>query len=445
LIPIQPACAIETLSHVIRFLYNLLWPLGLLVFLPGYLRKMFRRGGYRRKFGQRFSIYEADLRARLKAQQTIWLHAVSVGEVAIALKLARTLAELEPGVRFVLTTTTTTGFAFAEKNAPSEIDVLYTPLDFWPVMHRAFTVIRPQKIVLVEAEVWPNLVAEARAKNIPVALVNARLSPRSERRFRKFRSFVAPSFRLLDLVGVPERDDVERWAALGVYRDRIKHTGSIKYDPGPQPDSEKLEGSNQVGLPRGDRPVLFGGSTHRGEEEILARIFLQLRQEFPSLLLFLAPRHVERAREVRKQLENLSLSVNLCSELETSATAAAECLVLDKTGELRKWYSVATVVFVGKSLTAVGGQNPVEPILAGKSVVFGPHMENFATLAQQLLTEKGAVQIEDEAALAQAVVHLLHHPDRRDRLVENARRVIDSHRGATLRTAQLILNLKKGD
>jgi len=145
---------------VIRLIYNLLWPIGLLLFLPGYLVKMFRRGNYRHKFGQRLGIYDVDLRARLAAQKSTWLHAVSIGEVMIALKLAEAIRTLQPELRFVLTTTTTTGFTFASKNVPSWIEVLYSPLDFWPVMRRAFATIRPAKIVLVEAEVWPNLLSK---------------------------------------------------------------------------------------------------------------------------------------------------------------------------------------------------------------------------------------------------------------------------------------------
>src|SRR6266496_368730 len=218
-------------NRVIRFIYNLFWPIGLLFFLPGYLMKMVRRGGYRKKFGQRLGIYDRNLRARLsqrREKRPTWLHAVSVGEVMIALKLAQQLRTLEPDVPCVLTTTTTTGFALANKNAPPWIEVMYTPLDFWPVMRRAFSTIRPAKIVLVEAEIWPNLAAEAGAHRIPLVLVNARLSPRSERRFRRFRFFVAPTFRLLDLICVQEREDVDRWAALGVERSRIEYTGSIK-------------------------------------------------------------------------------------------------------------------------------------------------------------------------------------------------------------------------
>src|SRR6266480_372922 len=192
---------------------------------------MFRRGGYREKFGQRMGIYDGDVRARLTKQRSIWLHAVSVGEVAIAFKLAAQLRAIQPDLFCVLTTTTTTGFAFANKDAPPWIEVMYSPLDFWPVMRRAFSVIRPARIVLVEAEIWPNLAAEAHARRIPLALVNARLSPRSERRFRRFQFLVAPTFRLLDLVCVQEPEDVDRWHRLGVERSRIKYTGSIKYDP----------------------------------------------------------------------------------------------------------------------------------------------------------------------------------------------------------------------
>ena len=216
---------------MIRFIYNLFWPIGLLFFLPGYLAKMIRRGGYREKFGQRLGIYDRELRVRLSKRESTWLHAVSVGEVNIALKLAHALRALEPDLCCVLTTTTTTGFALANKNAPPWIDVMYTPLDYWPIMRRAFSVIRPTRIVLVEAEVWPNLVALAHERRIPTILVNARLSPRSESRFRRFRFFVAPTFRLLDLVCAQEPEDVDRWAAIGVARDRIRAVGSIKYDP----------------------------------------------------------------------------------------------------------------------------------------------------------------------------------------------------------------------
>jgi 3-deoxy-D-manno-octulosonic-acid transferase len=432
---------------MIRFIYNLLWPLGLLFFLPGYSVKMIRRGGYREKFGQRLGIYDRELQARLSKRKSTWLHAVSVGEANIALKLANALRVLEPDLHCVLTTTTTTGFALANKNAPAWIEVVYTPLDYWPIMRRAFAVIRPTRIVLVEAEVWPNLVALAHERRIPTVLVNARLSPRSERRFRRFRFFVAPTFRLLDMVCAQEPDDVDRWVAIGVTRDRIRAVGSIKYDlKGRDQTAEAQESAQATSVNDADqqRPVLFGGSTHRGEEEILARVFLRLRQQFSSLRLFIAPRHVERLREIRAQLAALPLRVALASEVAIDRESDADCFLLDTTGELQRWYSIATIVFIGKSLTAQGGQNPVEPIMAGKPVVFGPHMENFATLAKALVRKKGAIQVRDVDSLEMTIAGLLRDSDARQRLLQNARDVLSKHHGATARAAVSIHELHSG-
>lgn len=429
---------------MIRFIYNLFWPIGLLFFLPGYLVKMIRRGGYREKFGQRLGIYDRELRVRLSKQKSTWLHAVSVGEVNVALKLANALRALEPDLHCVLTTTTTTGFALANTNAPVWIEVMYTPLDYWPIMRRAFAVIRPTRIVLVEAEVWPNLVALAYEYRIPTILVNARLSPRSERRFRRFRFFVTPTFRLLDLVCAQEPDDLDRWVAVGVARDRIRAVGSIKYDPDGHDQSLEARGNAQsvsVSKSERGRPVLFGGSTHRGEEEILTGIFLRLRQQFPSLRLFIAPRHVERLREIRAQLAALPMRVTLASEVAVDRESDADCILLDTTGELQRWYGIATIVFIGKSLTARGGQNPVEPIMAGKPVVFGPHMENFATLAKALVLKKGAIQVRDVDSLEMTIAELLRDSDARQRLLQNARDVLGKHHGATARSAALIHEL----
>jgi 3-deoxy-D-manno-octulosonic-acid transferase len=425
---------------MIRLLYNLLFPIGLLVFLPAYLRKMRRRGNYRRNFGQRFGFYGAEVRARIGARRPTWIHAVSVGEVAIALKLAAKLRELEPAFMCVLTTTTTTGYAFAEREASHWMQVLYNPLDHWLIVRRAFSALQPERLVLVEAEVWPNLAATAKRRGIPLALVNARLSARSERRFRQFRRFVEPTFRCLDLVCVQEERDIARWEALGVRREVIREVGSIKYDPAEVQSDPTVprEVLRQLGI-ADSRPILLGGSTHGGEEQVLARVFAQLRERFPDLLLVLAPRHVERSADIRAALERAELRVSLRSAGEPGAP---DCLLLDTTGELRHWYAVATVVFVGKSLTAHGGQNPVEPILAGKPVVFGPHMQNFASLAASLLEANGATEVADAETLAARTAELLRDADRRRQLVENAERVLAHHRGATQRTAELLLQLR---
>ena len=425
---------------MIRFIYNLFWPIGLFFFLPGYFTKMIRRGGYREKFWERLGIYDHELRDCLSKQRSTWLHAVSVGEVNIALKLANALRTLEPDLHCVLTTTTTTGFSLARKSAMPWMKIMYTPLDYWPIMHRAFSVIRPVRILLIEAEVWPNLAVEAQRRRIPLVLVNARLSPRSERRYRRFRFFVAPIFRLLDLVCVPEGKDIERWTALGVPQDRINVTGSIKFDPDVQIQSAPVAASlwDALSIESPERLVLFGGSTHQGEEKILAEVFLRLRQQFPLLRLFIAPRHVERLQEIRADLAAFPLRVAFASESLQGRIADADCILLDTTGDLQHWYGIATVVFVGKSLTAHGGQNPVEPIFAGKPVVFGPHMENFASLAKRLVSSNGAIQVADIDSLGRAVAELLGDEDARKHLVQNAGAALIEHQGATARAATLV-------
>jgi 3-deoxy-D-manno-octulosonic-acid transferase len=426
---------------MIRLIYNLLWPLGLLLFLPSYLAKMFRRGGYRKDFGQRLGFYSSEWRRRLHRKSLTWIHAVSVGEVVIALKLAEQLRTLRPDLKCVLTTTTTTGHALAQKSAPSWMDVLYAPLDFWPVMRWAFRVIAPQCIILIEAEVWPNLVAEATRRKIPIVLANARLSPRSERRFRRFKVFVGPIFRRLDLVCVPTPEDAERWKNLGATASQIHAVGNIKYDVFNQPIlSNAAQRFRETGIDAA-RLILFGGSTHRGEEQILIDVFCALRPEFPDLFLILAPRHVERANEVEAELRKRDLRSIRQTAAGGSRTQELDCLLIDTTGELPGWYNIATIVFIGKSLTAHGGQNPVEAISARKPVIFGPHMENFASLAKQLIAGGGALSVQNSQELTQHSRRLLSSPAEREKLTNNALRVIQPHREAAARTAAFIEKL----
>lgn len=429
---------------MIRFFYNLFFPFGLLFFLPGLVVKMVRRGNYRHKFGQRFGIYSFEVQERLVSRNWTWIHAVSVGEVMVALKLAAELRKSDPQIHIALTTSTTTGFALANKQAPRWMEVLYGPLDFWPVIRRAFHFIQPEQIILIEAEVWPNVAAIAHARDVPLALVNARLSARSEKRFRFFKFAVAPMFRRLNLVCVPELEDIIRWEGLGVAPNRIRQTGNIKYDlEGSNLDAEFARKTLNTSGINSSRPVMFGGSTHAGEEVILAKIFLALRQEFPSLLLVIAPRHAERAGAIRERLESLSIRVACRSELESSAASVIDCLLLDSTGELRNWYSIATVTFVGKSLTVHGGQNPVEPLSAENAVLFGPYMENFLSLSHSLVRQQAAIQVADPSDLQREFARLLRDREAREKLVANAGKVLAAHRGATRRTTELVLKLHR--
>jgi 3-deoxy-D-manno-octulosonic-acid transferase len=257
-----------------------------------------------------------------------------------------------------------------------------------------------------------------------------------------FRSFVVPTFRLLDRICVQNADDVAKWCEIGVEKSKISQVGSIKYDPENVQINPKLARSVLTGLGVENRTMIFGGSTHAGEEKILGKVFRALKRDFVDLLLVLAPRHTERTAEIKRELDGTGFRVALRSQ-PPAIDPFLDCLLIDSTGELRDWYGAATLVFVGKSLLARGGQNPAEAILAGKPVLFGPHMENFRALAEALVAQGGAMQVNSPTELRQAMAHLLANPDERKKMVANARQTLETHRGATVRTAKLIIDLGK--
>lgn len=419
-------------------LYNFFFPFVLVVLLPGYLLRMFRRGGYREKFAQRFGRYTAEERQRFAGGSWLWLHSISVGETLLALKLARQMRAQDPTTNIALSVTTSTGLAVAREAACDWLEVIYNPLDLLRFVRSALDVVQPKRLVFIEA-IWPNLLAEAKRRGLPATFV-PRLSPRSERRFHRVRGIVGPVFRLIDALAVQEPEDVARWTSLGVSQERIQVTGNAKFD-GTAGGGERVPEFrallDQLGVTDG-APVLLAGSTFAGEELILAQLFVDLRQRFPNLFLILVPRHVERTPEVLADLRPLDLRVALRSD---GAKAPADVLVVNTTGELRDWYHLATVVFIGKSITAHGGQNPVEPVFAGKPVVYGPNMENFAAVVARWRAEDAAVQVRDTAELKEQIGALLANATRRESLALRARAIITPHSGATKRTVQVALSL----
>lgn len=421
------------------FIYNLFFPLVFVALLPGFLLRMLRRGGYRENFGQRFGRYSAADRARFAAGEWTWLHSISVGETFLALKLARQIHALDPARCIALSVTTSTGFAVAQEAAGAWLEVIYNPLDAPWIVRAALNAVRPQRLIFIEA-VWPNLLAEAKRRGLPVTFV-PRLSPRSEARFRRARVLTGPIFRLIDALAVQEAEDIARWRALGVDESRITVTGNAKFDytaAGGERVEEFRALLRRLAVPD-DAPILVAGSTFPGEERIIAEIFQALRPRFPDLFLIVVPRHVERTPEVLADLRPLGLRMVLRSAI---TGPPADVLVVNSTGELRDWYHLATVVFIGKSLAAHGGQNPVEPVLAGKPVVFGPHMENFTAIVNRWREAGAAVQVPDASELRRELDDLLARPERRARLARLAREIVAAHHGATARTVQALMGLQ---
>jgi 3-deoxy-D-manno-octulosonic-acid transferase len=428
-----------------RTLYNILFTLFFWLSSPFYFLKLWRRGGWRAQFGQRFGRYSARVKHAVTNRHVIWIHAVSVGEVNLCVQLIRALEPRVPNLKIVVSTTTTTGMAELRQRLPGHIAKIYYPVDFPGVVSRALRVINPKAIVLVEAEIWPNFLWKARSRRKPVFLVNARLSERSYRGYRRLGFLFRDLFASLAGVGAQNQQDAERLIELGCRPERVHVFGSLKFDAAKVEERRVFDAGallRQIGVPRG-APVLLGGSTHAGEEALLAEVFLRLRKRFPDLFLVLVPRHFERGREVGRELEKRGVKFMYRREI-TVHTALPErslhCLLVNTTGELKYFYEEADVVFVGKSLTAQGGQNPIEPATLGRAMVFGPHMQNFAAISRAFVEADAAIQVPDAAALEQAIADLLADPERRERMGQRAIQVVRENTGAIERTIQMIIS-----
>ena len=428
-----------------RLIYNFLFDIGFLLSAPFYFLKMHRRGSWADGFWERFGQYSAKLKQALTNRRTIWVHAVSVGEAALCVRLIEALSARLPNHKFVVSTTTSTGMAELRRRLPTEVSKIYYPIDRRKHVQRALGMVNPEAMVFVEAEIWPNMVWGLQRRGIPYFLVNARISDRSYRGYRWARGLFEPFFQGFAGIGAQNQADAERLMKLGARTEAIQVVGSLKFEGGSvghaRLDARAL--LDQIGVPV-TAPILVAGSTHAGEETILAGIVERLRERFPDLFLILVPRHHERGGEVGKELGRLKVPVVYRSEITSKTRKAAgtvHCLLVNTTGELRHFYEVADLVFVGKSLTAQGGQNPIEPATLAKAVLFGPHMENFAQIVPQFLDRGGALQVADESELQQRIGELLEDPARRRLMGQRAAEVVQSNQGGLEKTVQMILSV----
>ncbi|MDB6067970.1 MAG: Three-deoxy-D-manno-octulosonic-acid transferase domain protein [Pedosphaera sp.] len=427
-----------------RSLYNLLFLMSFALSAPFYFFKMWRRGNWQSGFRQRFGLYDNKIKQSITNRHILWFHAVSVGEMNVCTQLIRALEPRMPNVKFMVSTTTTTGMGELQKRLPQQVGKVYYPIDRRKYVARALATLHPDAVVLIEAEIWPNFIWRSRALGIPLFLVNARLSDRSYPRYKKFGFLFRKLFDSFSAVGAQNEGDAAKLRELGCHPEAVNVAGNLKFD------AAKLDADKTLDVPgllaqlgvAGDAQLLVAGSTHAGEEEILAEQFLRLRKRFPNLFLIIVPRHFERARDIGRELEKHGLKLFYRSEItsRTSLTpGAVECLLVDSTGELMSFYQQATVVFVGKSLTAKGGQNPIEPAALGKATIFGPNMQNFADVARIFISHDGAVQVANAEELERALGDLLADPARRAELGCNAQRIVRENQGAVERTVEMIL------
>ena len=426
-----------------RSLYNILFAVFFCLSAPYYFLKMWRRGDWRRGFRQRFGRFDAGFKQALTNRHVLWMHAVSVGEVNVCTQLIRALEPRVPNIKIVVSTTTSTGMGELQRKLPSRIEKIYYPIDYRKCVYRALSVIHPEAVVLVEAEIWPNFIWRLRDKQIPLLLVNARLSERSRRGYRRFGFLFRPLFASFTAVGAQNEADAARLREIGCRPGAIQVVGSLKFDAARLDERRLLDVPlllRQVGVPE-EALLLIAGSTHAGEETVLAEQLPRLRRRFPDLFLVLVPRHFERGKEVGKELEARGVKFVYRSEITAGTQlkpGEVECLLVNTTGELRSFYEQATVIFVGKSLSGEGGQNPIEPAALGKPIVFGPHMQNFAAIAEAFLNGHGALQVRDAAELETTLGELLADKNLRETLGRNALKVVQENRGAIDRTVDLV-------
>ncbi|MBI1884703.1 MAG: 3-deoxy-D-manno-octulosonic acid transferase [Chlamydiae bacterium] len=422
-------------------LYNILFCISFLIASPYFLYKLISSDKWREGLPMRLGFYPFSIVRELEKRKTIWFHAASVGEVKAILPLLRKFQEEKPQYHLVLTTVTRTGNRIAKENLADSITLLYFPLDFYFSVAWAIHVIHPSLVVLAESELWANFLSQVYRKRIPVALINVRMSLRSFRKFQKARFFVTPFIEGLSLMTGPTAKEANKMMLLGAESNRVHVVGNLKYEKDdfePLEESEKNVLREELGFSQGVL-ILLAGSTHSGEEEILVEIYQDLAKVFPQLYLILVPRHPERSHEVAQLLLEKGLSFQFRTKIQLQTSH--HVLVVDTVGELEKIYSIADVVFIGKSLTRKGGQNFLEPARFGKPIVFGPHMENFEDMASTFTEWGGAIQVTDAALLKETLHALLNSPSERERLGAKAKEILSWHQGALEKTFNLLVKL----
>ena len=407
-------------------LYRAILPLLFLAAFPGWIVKMLRRGGFGTALNERIGIYTCG--EEFEPSGAIHLHAVSVGETMLALKLIREWRSMHPATRFVLATGTSTGHELATNANVPCLRVTYSPLDF-PWMIRSYLKrFEPSQIILIEGDIWPNFLRMAQKRGIPVGLANARMSPRSSKRFLKAAPLLRPFFSRLSAVCIQDSQHRALWEALGIDPDKIHLTGSLKFDPqSATVPTLRPDFAEMLAAFGSERPIILAASTFPGEEALIASA---ITLAHPEALPVIVPRHAERRGEVMETLLKAGFNPTLRSTFTAPEKSASQVLVVDSTGELATWINHADVVIIGKSFLSIGGQNPAEAILAHKPLIFGPHMENFQPLVAQLLENGGAIEAGDASDIARAIRTALH-PAKANALSENAMTILAHHDGAT--------------
>ena len=402
----------------------------------------------------RYRKYVVNLRQRLgylpvsfnlDADESIWIHAVSVGEVLTARALLPELRERYPRLRIFLSTTTITGQQIARNNLQYVDEVFYFPFDLQFIVRRTLRLVRPRLFLIMETEIWPNLMRACQRAGVKTVLINGRISSRSYPRYRLARWFFRDVLANVDRFCMQSEESARRIIEIGADPSRVSVTGSLKFDSLDIPDVPGAptadRGPNRVlryFRISGDRPVVIAASTLKGEEEPIFEAFQRIRATRGNALLIIAPRKPERFDDVERMARRYGWDVARRNDLRVDAEPRNDVVVLDTIGELAQLFQVGTLVFVGGSLVDAGGHNILEPAVFGKPIVFGPHMQNFAEIARAFLDHGAALQVRNGRELETTLLELLGDPVRRASLGAAARALVEANRGARSKSLAVI-------
>lgn len=424
-------------------IYSVLSLVLFVVISPYFLYQAIRHSKYVGSLGQRLGYLPVSF--NLDGDRSIWIHAVSVGEVLTARPLVTELRARHPDLRLFISTTTMTGQRVARSNIQGVDAVFFFPFDFAFIVKRTLRLVRPRLFIMMETELWPNLLRACHRQGIRTVLVNGRISSRSFPRYRLVRPFFRRVLRHVDRFSMQSEEAARRIVDIGADPARVTVTGSLKFDSLELPTAETLgRGPGRVlrffRISPG-RPVVIAASTIKGEDEMVLVAFRRVKHMAPDALLILAPRKPERFGDAESLARREGFTVARRSDLRIDAEPREDVVVLDSIGELARLFQVGTVVFVGGSLVDAGGHNILEPAVFGKPILFGPHMQNFAEIARTFLAQQAAVQVASARDLDETLVALVSDPVRQARLGAAARALVEANRGAKDKTLAVVAEL----
>jgi 3-deoxy-D-manno-octulosonic-acid transferase len=419
-------------------IYNVLFHLVYLLMLPKFLLRMRKRGGYRADFGERLFRLSEEKVNRLSEGRKIWIHAVSVGEFGVARAFMAEWRSRHPDAGFVVTVNTSTGHRIAEEALTERDVLLYPPVDSPLIVKKALETIQPLAMVLVETELWPNLLWGCRKRGVPVMLLNGRMSDRSFGRLHKVSWMTRRLYPLVDRFCMQSEQDADRVRDLGAPQGSVEVFHSVKYDGMSRDQEEELSRKDRLesaGFLKESSLILLGSSTWPGEERLLVEAFEELRESFPDVCLIVVPRHAERREEIRSELKERNVRAAFWTTATDAELGEAEVLVVDTTGELKHFTGLADRVVIGKSLYRKEGQNPLEAANAGKWILTGPGMDNFRPVMQDLREAQAVMEVSCAEEVTMALQCSLTDTAAAEAQGVRARAVVESHRGSLARSA----------